>query len=235
VPKSPLSEALLAATLVTAFVTIASALAPSRWVAALVGGTFLAATWLLVFRRDDATVERTGLAFGGLVLPAPLDAARIARDVGVALGWALAAMACFFVPFYAAFRVYARVVWHAQTAPDTLHPLVTLDAILGQVALIALPEEVFYRGYLQTRLDDAWPGRAHILGASVGPSIVVTSAVFAIGHLMTIHDAGRLAVFFPSLVFGWLRARTGGVGSSILFHATCNLFSAMLLQLYGPR
>ena len=40
---------------------------------------------------------------------------------------------------------------------------------------------------------------------------------------------------FPSLVFGWLRARTEGVGASIAFHASCNLFSATLLQAYGPH
>jgi membrane protease YdiL (CAAX protease family) len=35
-------------------------------------------------------------------------------------------------------------------------------------------------------------------------------------------------VFFPSLVFGWLRAKTGGIGAAVLFHAACNIFSAYL-------
>jgi hypothetical protein len=67
----------------------------------------------------------------------------------------------------------------------------------------------------------------------VSPAILVTSAVFALGHVATIHDPGRLAVFFPSLVFGWLRARTGGVGAAIAFHALCNLFSESLMRGYG--
>jgi membrane protease YdiL (CAAX protease family) len=54
-----------------------------------------------------------------------------------------------------------------------------------------------------------------------------------LGHVATIHDPGRLAVFFPSLVFGWLRARTGGVGAAIAFHALCNLFSESLMRGYG--
>jgi len=41
-------------------------------------------------------------------------------------------------------------------------------------------------------------------------------------------------VFFPSILFGWLRARTGGVGASIAFHALCNIYSATLLQIFGP-
>ena len=48
------------------------------------------------------------------------------------------------------------------------------------------------------------------------------------GHFATHAHVARLAVFFPSLVFGWLRARGGGVGAAILFHASCNLYSAWL-------
>ena len=232
----PANEALLTATLVTAAVTIASGVLPSRWIASVVGGIFLGATWLMVFRRDDALVRHAGVDFAGLVLPESLDAPRLAREAGTALAWAVLAAACLFGPFYLCFRQYAQLVWHARAVPwPHLHAASTLNEILGQVALIALPEEVFYRGYLQTRLDDAWPRRVTVLGASLGPSILVTSAIFAVGHLLTIHDAGRLAVFFPSLVFGWLRARTGGVGASIVFHASCNLFSAALLQTYGAH
>lgn len=232
----PLPEALLTAAAVTVLVTLASRFVPVHWIASAVGGVFFGATWLLVFRRDDAVVEHAGLAFGGLVLPARLDPRRIVRDLKVALGWALLLSVISFGPFYVGFRAYARWVWHAHPAAwPALHLTSTLNEITGQLALIALPEEVFYRGYLQTRLDDAWPGRVQVLGAPVGLSIVVTSAIFALGHVLTIHDPGRLAVFFPSLLFGWLRVRTGGVGASIAFHASCNLFSATLLQTYNSH
>ena len=69
-----------------------------------------------------------------------------------------------------------------------------------------------------------------------GPSLLVTSAVFALGHLATIHVPTRLAVFFPSLVFGWLRYRTRGIGAGLTFHAMCNVFSEILgkgYHLYG--
>jgi membrane protease YdiL (CAAX protease family) len=232
----PVHEAFLTATVVTVLVTFASIVVPAHWIASAVGGIFFGATWLMVFRRNDAVVEQSGLAFGGLVLPARLDSRRIANDLKVALGWALALALVCFGPFYVGFRLYARWVWHAHpVAWSGAHLGSTLNEVLGQLALIALPEEVFYRGYLQTRLDEAWTGRVRILGAPVGLSLVVTSAVFALGHLLTIHDAGRLAVFFPSLLFGWLRARTGGVGASIVFHASCNIFSATLLQAYGTH
>jgi membrane protease YdiL (CAAX protease family) len=103
----------------------------------------------------------------------------------------------------------------------------------GQLLVIALPEEAFYRGYLQSALDEAWRPRLRVLGATLGPGILVTSALFALGHLCTEFNASRLAVFFPSLLFGYLRSRTRGVGAGIVLHALCNLFASYLGQSYG--
>jgi membrane protease YdiL (CAAX protease family) len=227
-------EVLVVATGATGAVTLASAYLPDRWIATTVGLLFFGATWLTVWRRSDEDVQRHGLAFGGLVLPGAIDVGHLAREAARAIGWALALAAIFFVPFYAGFRAWAHWVWHAQQS--FAFPPLTLrlgsDAA-AQVLIVALPEESFYRGYVQTRLDEAWPPRLRILGANVGPSLVVTSAIFAAGHFATIHDPARLAVFFPSLLFGWLRARTGGVGASIGFHALCNLFSESLMRGLG--
>jgi membrane protease YdiL (CAAX protease family) len=66
-----------------------------------------------------------------------------------------------------------------------------------------------------------------------GVGLLLSSAVFALGHLLATPAASRLAVFFPSLVFGWLRVRTGGVGAGVFYHALCNLFSATLAQGYA--
>jgi membrane protease YdiL (CAAX protease family) len=112
-------------------------------------------------------------------------------------------------------------------------PLDAANEILGQLFVIALPEEAFYRGYLQSRLDDEWPARWRVLGARVGPGWLVAAAIFAAGHLATIHAPARLAVFFPALLFGWLRARTGGIGASVVFHMLCNVYSQALGRGYG--
>ena len=78
-----------------------------------------------------------------------------------------------------------------------------------------------------------WHPRFRIAGAHLGPGVVLASVIFALGHVATIHQPARLAVFFPALVFGWLRARTGGVGASIAYHALCNVFSEALGRGYG--
>jgi len=100
--------------------------------------------------------------------------------------------------------------------------------VLDQLFVVALPEELFYRGYLQTRLGHAFgKGRAWLLGAPAGAAFWLTQLLFALGHLGELHP-WRLAVFFPSILFGWLRERTGSIGAGILVHAFCNLLLMVL-------
>lgn len=99
---------------------------------------------------------------------------------------------------------------------------------LNQLIVIAVPEELFFRGYLLTRLEERWPSRRRLLGAPVGVALVVSSVLFALGHVLVVPNAQRLAVFFPGLVFGWMRARTGSIAAGAAFHALCNLFADLL-------
>lgn len=99
--------------------------------------------------------------------------------------------------------------------------------VIDQLFVVALPEEFFYRGFLQTRLRDAWPQGRVFLGARLGPAFWVTALLFALGHL-AIFQVWRLAVFFPALIFGWMRERSGSVVGAALFHAWANLLVQVL-------
>jgi membrane protease YdiL (CAAX protease family) len=225
----PLVEAIVVSAVVTAMVTAASALLPDRFVAAIVGFIFLGATWVLVWRRDDAHVNASGLSLGGLVLPGRIDGARLFRHAKSALFFAGLLSAITFGPFFLGFRAY----WRPTTPFSFPMPLTdVVSEAFGQLVIIALPEEAFYRGYLQSRLERAMPSRVRVFGATVGPALLVTSLIFALGHVATIRNPARLAVFFPSLAFGWLRKRTFGIGAGVLFHAMCNIFSEVLARGY---
>jgi membrane protease YdiL (CAAX protease family) len=217
------------AAIVTVVATALSYLLPESWAATGVGFTFLGATYWLIVRGDDAAQIRAyGLSLGGLLEPAPLSAARLVREALVAVAYALAAAALIYPCFWIGFRIWWKVDGF-QPAP--LGPV--LSDALGQLLVIALPEEAFYRGYLQTSLERDLGKSVSIFGARVGLGLLLTSAIFAFGHLLTELNPARLAVFFPSLIFGFLRARTGGIGASLVFHAMCNLLSAYLLRSYG--
>ena len=210
---------LLVAISVSAIATAASRLLPDSIVATAVGGVFLAATWLLVLRDRQSDARAWGLAIGGVLETPPAPWKLTLKEAAIAIGWTALLCALVFPAFAVGFARY-----HHRTLAWTL-PARPLDAILGQLVVVALPEEAFFRGYLQTALDRSFPRRLRIFGADVGLGLIVSSAIFAAGHLATVWNPARLAVFFPSLVFGWLRARTGGIGAGVLFHATCNLLS----------
>ncbi len=209
--------------------TAVSALSPDKYAATAVGVCFLAATWALVLRKDAETVRAFGLSLGGLLEPSAIDARRMAKDALVAIAWALSLSLLIFPLFWVGYRIW----WHPRAAFAFKLPPSILDDVAGQLVVIALPEEAFFRGYLQTAIDRARPPRLRILGAEVGLGILIASVIFAVGHVLTIRHPARLAVFFPALVFGWLRARTKGVGAGVLFHALCNLFASLLGRGYG--
>ena len=104
--------------------------------------------------------------------------------------------------------------------------------LLGRIAgnaAVALSEEFFYRGYLTARLEEKWPPRTRILGAKLGGAAVLVAALFAVGHLLQ-PAPWRLFVFFPALLFAWLRARTGTMIGAAICHWICNV-ALLLLEL----
>ncbi len=68
---------------------------------------------------------------------------------------------------------------------------------------------------------------------SVGPAILITSVLFAVGHVVTIPAAFRLAVFFPSLLFCWLRDRTDHIAGPVTLHVLSNLAMLTVMRFYG--
>lgn len=123
---------------------------------------------------------------------------------------------------------------------EAARPPLTLDLgfgwwwtfVLVQLGLVALPEEVLYRGYLQSRLNARWRPRWRVLGATIGPGLPVAAALFALGHLAVDPGPHRLAVFFPALLFGWLRERTGTVVAPIVVHCLSNVLIRIVASFY---
>src|SRR5207245_1951050 len=70
-----------------------------------------------------------------------------------------------------------------------------LLAALNQLVVVAIPEELFFRGYLMARLERRWRPTRMLLGAPVGLALIVSSALFAVGHVLVVPNPVRLAVF----------------------------------------
>lgn len=115
-----------------------------------------------------------------------------------------------------------------------LHHAWLAHLLLTQLLLIAFAEEFFYRGYLQKRWAEGRPSRvAFRLGPlAVSRTNVAVSALFALGHLTIEPSLGRLAVFFPSLLFGALRDRHDSLAGGVVYHAACNVMVQLVALHY---
>jgi uncharacterized protein len=203
---------------------------------AMYGHLLLAAAFLWLAlrmaRREGETARRYGIDLAGMLEgDTPLGSALLnALPVMLReLGFALLVALVVFPPFVLGFRL-----WHQVQQPFTLQlPSDPIDFVLTHLIAIALPEEALFRGYFQTRLSDLWPVRIRILGAELAPRAVVWQAgLFALLHFLVGFSPVRLAVFFPGLLFGWLRARRDGIGAALWFHAMCNLLAELLTRGY---
>jgi hypothetical protein len=200
---------------------------------ALIAAVFLyVPTALLLRRREDF------VAYGLTMRP-------LGKGVAVFLGGVGVVFPLFAVGFYLYYQVVCGVAVGRVMLPRGLvaqcrswvgswrrvHPRLPgefAQLALAQLLVVALPEEYFFRGYVQTRLEAVWPSSRRLLGSPVGLPLLVASALFALGHLLVDFNGLRLAVFFPALVFGWMRGATGSIVAGVLFHAASNLISEVL-------
>ena len=167
------------------------------------------------------------------------------RPLGRGLAFAGGVLVVIFPLFLVGFVAYYRTVCApgqtetlAALAPPGLchlflgwaglaHPRVGIDfweQALTQVVVVAVPEELFFRGYLLARLEEAFPPRRRFLGGGVGLGLVLAAALFAVAHVLVDFDPRRLAVFFPGLLFGWMRSATGSILAGSVVHAASNLY-----------
>jgi membrane protease YdiL (CAAX protease family) len=92
--------------------------------------------------------------------------------------------------------------------------LLPAGSILFQLIGISLPEEVYFRGFLQERL-----------GNTIG-GIVIASLLFSIMHIPQVimyGDIYSILTFFPSIVMGYLYMKTSSILPSTIFHFSSNI------------
>jgi membrane protease YdiL (CAAX protease family) len=159
---------------------------------------------------------------------AHFDRQGFTRDVGLAAGLGALTFPFFAVGhhFWQLFLAsrHGRHATYAPTLPSDFGEILVVNLLL-----VALPEELFYRGFVQTRLARAWPPWLVRFGVPLGWAIVVTSGLFALGHYSgEWGNPARLGPFFPALLFSAMRARSGSILGCVLYHGLANVFSETL-------
>jgi membrane protease YdiL (CAAX protease family) len=151
------------------------------------------------------------------------------RNRGSLLFHAIVSLAVF-VPYV--FGHYLWEYWNDGRAFDFRLPPGLAREIVTQTLIVALPEEFFFRGYLQTQLDKVFDRPHTLLRARVGLGLPIAAAIFAICHV-PFGGPMRMIVFFPGLLYGWLRARTDTIVVPTLYHAASNVLMRVMVASLG--
>jgi membrane protease YdiL (CAAX protease family) len=88
---------------------------------------------------------------------------------------------------------------------------------------VILPEELFFRGYLQRYWDNQ--GGVHFLGIRWHRGLWLQALAFGLVHVVARGGAmGTMDRALPGVAFGFLRESTGALWSPAVFHLACNLY-----------
>ena len=110
-------------------------------------------------------------------------------------------------------------------------------AVLYPLAFVGIGEEVFFRGYVQGRLNEIW-GRPWCLGkVNFGPGLLAAALLFGLAHPLVAADPSRWAwalwTFAAGLLLGYLRELSGGVLAPIIAHGVPEVVPYVIGAIYS--
>ena len=111
--------------------------------------------------------------------------------------------------------------------------------------MVGFGEEIKYRGYFQSRVNEEYGRPWEIFGIRFGPGLIVASVLFGISHIgqfgyfnpfdgrFDLNPWMGLQSFFGSLFFGLIREKSGNIVSSSIAHGVPNAFGQTLAKVFG--
>jgi CAAX protease family protein len=132
--------------------------------------------------------------------------------------------------------LFAPLAWSAAQGP---RPGQAFLSLIYYYLFVGLAEEGFFRGYMQSRLNQAFGQPFRFFGVSWGWGLVIASLAFAAWHIVwnPANLAGWLHglwTFFAGLIFGYVREKSRGVLAPALLHGVLNYSPfGFLFDLFG--
>ena len=122
----------------------------------------------------------------------------------------------------------------AQSAPLD-NPL---SGFVYYIFFLGFGEELLFRGYIQSRLNEAWGRPFKFFGVSWGWGLVIASIIFGLMHVINIGSLINgnwqlepwwgLWTFFGGLVNGFVREKTGSIVAPAILHGLPQAISTAL-------
>lgn len=113
---------------------------------------------------------------------------------------------------------------------DRTRFMVSLDKLLllvVQLAILALGEEIAWRGFFQKQLNKWLP---------IIPTLILTSILFSLGHFavgnVVVASYDIFFIFINSILYGVVFYKTNNVWISAISHFIANLFSVIVISFF---
>jgi membrane protease YdiL (CAAX protease family) len=121
--------------------------------------------------------------------------------------------------------------------------VVIVSTVVWQFTLSGFGEEFVYRGYYQSRLNQAFGRPVRLFGIEFGAGLIIASFLFGLNHALNTYDAAvgfaslawgsALASFGAGLFFGVLREKTGTLVAPGLAHGLLDALGEPLMKMFG--
>ena len=106
--------------------------------------------------------------------------------------------------------------------------------------MVGFGEEIKYRGYFQSRINEEFGRPWQIFGIPFGPGLIIVSLLFGLSHIVqmgifnpflgqyTVYPWMGVQAFFGSLFFGLIREKSESIVASGIAHGVPNAFGQVL-------
>jgi membrane protease YdiL (CAAX protease family) len=121
-------------------------------------------------------------------------------------------------------------------------PLIA-STIIWQFCISGFGEEIRYRGYFQSRINEEFGRPYKFLGVNFGIGLIIASVLFAISHILNPFNpfAGQtelawfwgLWTFFSGILYGLLREKTNTILACALLHGLTGAVGESLALVFG--
>jgi membrane protease YdiL (CAAX protease family) len=195
----------------------------------------------------------TGFRYDPSRPPEPHDPAQFIRTLGSPAIGLLALLALLaslrfvrgrpHMPPFVSLAVLAALLAVPPLLAAYLHRPAVWLAVLWNFFGCGFGEEVFFRGYIQSRADMGFGRPWRLLGCDVGPGLAVSSLLFGLIHALNTFDyfGGRwdfgwrygLSATFVGILYGYLRARTGSIWPGAVTHGMVDAYTIVPGLLHG--
>jgi membrane protease YdiL (CAAX protease family) len=138
--------------------------------------------------------------------------------------WVTLATLVFYPPLFFAYNL--GFMHRAIATPTTNELMKAVTKGLIAIAVAAIPEEFFFRGYIQ---EHVFAGFDKKILKIISLKNLFTSLLFGLVHALAFLDITRAATFFPSLLFGLFTEKSRGrIFYSVSYHVVSNILAFIL-------